>query len=103
MPSRRSILFALGGGAVALTGLAGCGESPNSKNGSKSTFLKIGMPNGPLTENHNPFLLSSAATSLGYRYIIFEPLVLTNRVKPADKPTPWLASAYEWADNYKKI
>ena len=39
-------------------------------------MLNIGMPNGPQTENNNPFLGSSAGASLGYRWMIYEPLVM---------------------------
>ena len=40
--------------------------------GSKAgaTVLNVGMPNGPQTENHNPFLGSSSGASLGYRWMI---------------------------------
>ena len=37
------------------------------------------MPNGPQTENHNPFLGSSSGASLGYRWMIYEPLVMIER------------------------
>ena len=50
------------------------------------------MPNGPQTENHNPFLATSAANSLGYKWMIYEPLMMWNPVKPADPSKPWLAT-----------
>ena len=56
---------------TAMSLLAACsGESPNSNNNrsGSTTVLKVGMPNGPQTENHNPFLGSSSGASLGYRW-----------------------------------
>jgi len=76
---------------LAATGLAACGSgSTQSSSSANNGVLNVGMPNGPQTENHNPFLTTSAASSLGYRRVIFEPLVMTNVVKPADpgKPRP---------------
>lgn len=102
MSTRRSVLFGMGG-MMAAAGLTACGDSPNSNKGEAATVLTVGMPNGPQTENHNPFLGSSAGASIGYRYMIYEPLVMTNRVKPADPPSPWLATKWEWSNNYRKI
>jgi peptide/nickel transport system substrate-binding protein len=41
--------------------MAACSNGDDSKNtagtgGSTTTVLNVGMPNGPQTENHNPFL-----------------------------------------------
>jgi len=90
--------------ALLLTaGLAACGDGKTDAAGNPSGVLNVGMPNGPQTENHNPFLPSSSANSLGYRWVLYEPLVMTNQVKPADKGKPWLASEWEWADNYHEL
>ena len=104
MRTRRTIALALAG-TLAMTGLAACGDSPNAnKNkGPAVTVLNVGMPNGPQTENHNPFLGSSAGASLGYRWMIYEPLVMTNPIRPAEPGKPWLATKWEWADNFQKI
>src|SRR5689334_3238371 len=106
--TRRS--FALGlAGLTALGALAACGDSPNAnkdanKNASgPSGVLNIGMPNGPQTENHNPFLGTSSAASLGYRWMIFEPLALSNAIRPSQPAKPWLASKFEWAPDYKSL
>lgn len=92
-------------GVTATTMLAACsGESPNSNNKSGSTtVLNVGMPNGPQTENHNPFLASSSGASLGYRWQIYEPLVLLNAIRPADAGKPWLATKWDWSDGYKAL
>lgn len=94
---RRTTLFVL----AAVLAVAGCAPSGASKAGAG--VLTVGMPNGPMTENHNPYLPTSAASSLGYRYVIYEPLVQTNPVRPTDKGTPWLATAWEWAPDYRKV
>jgi peptide/nickel transport system substrate-binding protein len=87
--------------------LAACsnGQANNtaSSGGGTATVLNIGMPNGPQTENHNPFLGSSSGASLGYRWMIYEPLVMLNGIKPTDPGKPWLATEWKWADNFTKI
>ena len=92
-------------GVLAVAGLAACGSSggKSSPAAAAATVLNIGMPNGSQTDNNNPFLGSSAGASLGYRFMIYEPLVMTNAIAP-DKPgTPWLATKWDWANNYKQL
>ncbi|WP_033344666.1 ABC transporter substrate-binding protein [Catenuloplanes japonicus] len=102
--TRRSIVVALTG-VLAAGALAACGESPNANrnNGGSAEVLNIGMPNGPQTENHNPFLESSSASILGYRWQIWEPLALANVIRPSDKPKPWLAQDYTWSADLKTL
>jgi len=104
---QRRKLFAVAlAGALATGGLAACGNSPNAnnaKNADKTSvdYLKIGMPNGTQTENHNPFAGTSSANALGYKWMIYEPLLMWNPVKPADPAKPWLATEVKWASDYK--
>ncbi|MFG1610504.1 ABC transporter substrate-binding protein [Actinoplanes sp. NPDC049265] len=105
---RRKLFSAALAGVLATGVLAACGDSPNSSPNSKSnkssaTVLTVSMPNGPQTENHNPFLTTSAAASLGYKWVIYEPLMMWNPVKPADPPKPWLATAAEWSPDFKSV
>ena len=105
---QRRKLFAVAlAGVLATGGLAACGDSPNANNSNSgkaaATFLTVGMPNGPQTENHNPFLTTSAAASLGYRWMLYEPLMMWNPVRPAEPMKPWLATAAEWATDYKSV
>ncbi|SEP29126.1 ABC transporter substrate-binding protein [Amycolatopsis saalfeldensis] len=103
MRVKRSIVAALAA-VVATIMLAACGGgSANAGGGNAAAVLNVGMPNGPQAENNNPFLETSAAASLGYRYVIYEPLVMLNRVKPQDPGKPWLATKWDWSDNYKKL
>lgn len=104
MRTTRTIVLALAS-TLALGGLAGCGDSPNANRdrAQTATVLNVGMPNGPQTENHNPFLTTSAARSLGYVYQIYEPLMMWNPVKPADKMKPWLATNAEWSSDYTSV
>ena len=92
---------------LAAGGITACGGSGSSSStggsGSSSGVLNIGMPNGAQSDNNNPFLSSSAANSLGYKNVIYEPLVMTNVVQPTAAGTPWLASAWTWSNNYQKL
>ena len=101
---RRQLLAAALAGATAVA-LAACGDSPNAnkKNGQAATVLNVGMPNGPQAENNNPFLTTSAAASLGYRWQIYEPLMMWNPVKPGDPMKPWLATKAEWSSDYSSV
>src|SRR3954453_4812486 len=83
---QRRKLFAVAlAGALATGGLAACSDSPNANNansnGKSVDFLKIGMPNGTQTENHNPFAGTSSANALGYKWMIYETLLQWNPVK----------------------
>jgi peptide/nickel transport system substrate-binding protein len=65
--------------------------------------LTLGKPDGPQTNNSNPFLSTSAGATLGYRFMIYEPLAMTNQIRPADKADPWLASDWKWELNFTKV
>ena len=95
---RRRTTFALLGGAVASTVLTACGDSS-----SGGTALTVGLPNGPLAENNNPFTATSSASSLGYRWLMYEPLAQVNLIAPDSDPTPWLAESWEWNDDYTSL
>lgn len=89
-------------GALAMATLAACGGGGSSASGNNGV-LNVGMPNGPLTDNNNPFLSSSASSSLGYKFMIYEPLVMLNMVKPTDPGKPWLATQWAWSNNYSTL
>jgi peptide/nickel transport system substrate-binding protein len=92
---------------LALSLLAACSSSDDAGGGGKAGnangVLTVGMPNGALANNSNPFLATSAGNSLGYRVMIYEPLAMVNGVRPAEDPQPWLASAWEWAEDYQTL
>jgi len=100
---RRSLLAAAAVG-LAMTTVAACSGSTETPGGnSGATVLNVGMPNGPQTENHNPFLGSSSGASLGYRWMMFEPLVMMNPIAPAEPGKPWLATEWTWSENFTKL
>ncbi|ONI72093.1 peptide ABC transporter substrate-binding protein [Kribbella sp. ALI-6-A] len=105
MRARRSVALALAGLLAAALAACSNGDTSNSNasTAGTSTVLNVGMPNGPQTENHNPFLGSSSGASLGYRWMIYEPLVMVNPLKPQEPGKPWLATAHTWSDNFKKL
>ncbi|MFI5754060.1 ABC transporter substrate-binding protein [Streptomyces sp. NPDC051569] len=99
-------LRALAAATVVAALAAGCSSANSDANrsaGGASGVLTVGMPNGPQTNNSNPFLGTSAGASLGYRFMIYEPLVMTNPVRPSEKGKPWLASAWNWEANFTKV
>jgi peptide/nickel transport system substrate-binding protein len=101
--TRRSVVLGLAG-LLATGALAACGESANEKTAKEGvTVLNVGMPNGPQTENQNPFLSTSAASKSGYRWALYEPLMMWNPVKPADPMKPWLATKAEWSKDYTSV
>jgi peptide/nickel transport system substrate-binding protein len=100
----RRVVFAVAGSILAASALTACGGGGGSTaNSNAAGVLNIGMPNGPQTDNNNPFLSSSAASSLGYKAAIFEPLALFNKVKPTDPAKPWLATKWDWSNNYQTL
>ena len=107
MQRRRLFAVALAG-VLASGGLAACSsDSPNANrnadNAKQAGFLSIGMPNGTVTESNNPFVQTSAAASLGYRWVLYEPLGQWNNTKPSEPLTPWLASQITWSADYKTV
>jgi len=90
-------------GVLATASLVACSSSSKPGAAGSTTVLNVGMPNGPQTENNNPFVGSSAGASLGYRWMIYEPLVMTNQARPADPGQPWLATKWDWSENFTKL
>nr|WP_042186290.1 ABC transporter substrate-binding protein [Kibdelosporangium sp. MJ126-NF4]CEL17183.1 (GlcNAc)2 ABC transporter, periplasmic substrate-binding protein [Kibdelosporangium sp. MJ126-NF4]CTQ91587.1 (GlcNAc)2 ABC transporter, periplasmic substrate-binding protein [Kibdelosporangium sp. MJ126-NF4] len=104
MRAKRTVALALAG-ILSMASLAACSGSNSGASGSKSStgVLNVGMPNGPQTENNNPFVNTSAAKQSGYMRAIYEPLVMYNEVRTSDNTKPWLAAKWEWSDNYRKL
>ncbi|MFP3813467.1 ABC transporter substrate-binding protein, partial [Bacillus sp. SIMBA_005] len=53
--------------------------------------------------NNNPWVGDSSAQRLGYANALFEPLAITNSVDPTADPVPWLASEFEWSEDYTSV
>ncbi|WP_433404009.1 ABC transporter substrate-binding protein [Streptomyces sp. CA-146814] len=104
---RRTTLRAVAAATVVIALAAGCSNANSGANknggGSATGVLTLGKPDGPQTNNSNPFLNTSAGATLGYRYMIYEPLAMTNMIKPTDKADPWLATDWEWEGNFTKV
>ena len=96
---KRRTIFKMMGGAGAVTLLAACGDGT----GTAARILTVGLPNGALTENHNPFMPDSAANKLGYRWLVYEPLAQVNMIAPDTEPTPWLATEWAWAEDFTAV
>ncbi len=93
-------------GSLAVAALSACGGNSSGTSSSKGTsgVLNISMPDGASEkDNNNPFLATSAAAHLGYRYVIYEPLAMVNLTDPNSKPTPWLAASWTWSTDYKSV
>ncbi|MGW1127284.1 ABC transporter substrate-binding protein [Streptomyces sp. NPDC002526] len=107
MSARRHTLRAAALATAVVALAAGCSSanSNHNKNGGSaaSGVLNIGKPDGPQTNNSNPFLNTSAGATLGYRWMIYEPLAMVSQIRPADKPDPWLATDWKWDLNFQKV
>lgn len=94
-------------GALALAGCSGSTSSnankASSSAGAAGAVLTVGRPEGPQTNNSNPLMPTSSANTLGYGWMIYEPLVQVNLLNPTAKPTPWLATAYTWNAAYTQV
>src|ERR1700753_2265533 len=90
-------------GVMAMSALAACGSGSASTAAAGTGVLNIGMPNGPLTDNNNPFLPSSASSSRGYKFMIYEPLVMLNSAQPTAPGKAWLATKWAWSNNFSTL
>ncbi|BDZ41458.1 peptide ABC transporter substrate-binding protein [Paraoerskovia sediminicola] len=111
MRIRKLSAIAVGAASLALVA-AGCTsgdtdegsttEESSSSSGetAQGEVLTVGMPNGTQTENQSPFATGSSALSLGYAFVIYEPLMMLNDAKPSDDPLPWLADSIEWNEDF---
>ncbi|WP_330240860.1 ABC transporter substrate-binding protein [Streptomyces sp. NBC_00525] len=107
MSARRHTLRAAALATAVVALAAGCSSanSDRDKNGAAgaSGVLTLGKPDGPQTDNSNPFLNTSAGATLGYRHMIYEPLAMTSQIRPADKADPWLATDWKWDRNFHQV
>ena len=96
-------------GGLAAASLAACGSSGTSGStttaaGKSTGVLNVSMPDGAsVKNNNNPWLATSAASNLGYRYMIWEPVAMVNLAQPTQKPKPWLATDWTWSADYKSV
>ena len=95
----RKIAPVIAGFAAAALLMTGC-SAQNSGGNAGGATLTVGMPNGTQTNNQSPFATGSSALSLGYAFVIYEPLMMVNEAKPADDAKPWLADSIKWNDDY---
>src|SRR5215471_9014839 len=58
----------------------------------------VGQANG-----FNPFEPTSASSIVGATSLLYEPLFQSNIMKPAQKPYPFLATAFKWGNGGKSI
>ncbi|MEU9672878.1 ABC transporter substrate-binding protein [Streptomyces parvus] len=102
---RRTTLGAVAAATVVVALAAGCSNANSGadKGGGAAGVLTLGKPDGPQTNNSNPFLTTSAGAVLGYRHMIYEPLAMTNMIRPTEKADPWLATEWAWEDNFTKV
>ena len=100
---RKRILAAAAITLAAALALTGCGASSSNGGGSSNNVLTVGRGNGTQTNNSNPFISTSSTQSLGYGFVIYEPLAQVNQVRPSQAPVPWLATGWTWNADYTKV
>lgn len=101
------------GGGSTSTAAAPCATGASSpkassgggstSGGSKTTLTMEQSPVASVSQNYNPFnQTSSAANTLGFTQMIYEPLMQFNFLKPGTS-YPWLATKYTWSNGGKTI
>jgi len=105
--NRRSVTGIVAG-AAASAALAGgifvavtSGAAPAAE-ASATSLIVMPSPDGPFTDDFNPFDSSSSPVGDGAVSMIYEPLLMFNDLK-ANSVTPWLASRYSFADGGKVL
>ncbi|MGH3166832.1 MAG: ABC transporter substrate-binding protein, partial [Trebonia sp.] len=94
--------------ALSAAGLAACSSSnpavstPSGSSSSSAVLVTEGSPSGPISKDFNPFTTTSASSILGFTYMINEPLMQFNLLKPG-VDYPWLATSYKWGNKGKQI
>lgn len=91
--------------AVVGTGSAAMGSARTSSKSSSigtTPLTIVGSPEGPFTDNFNPFFTSSVTAEQGMLANIYEPLMQYDLVK-SGVIYPWLATAWKWSDSGKKL
>ena len=92
--------------AVSALGLAACSSStsttPSTSSSASSVLVTEGSPSGPVARDFNPFSTTSAPNILGFTYLIYDPLMQFDLLKPG-VTYPWLATAYSWSNGGKTI
>lgn len=102
--NRRGARATLAAAAVlsaAALALSGCSSAGGGASGTHP--LTIGMPDGPQTHNNNPYIPTSSAATLGYTWLMYEPLVQQNPTEPDQKGVPWLAKSWSFSPDYKTV
>ncbi|WP_275003770.1 ABC transporter substrate-binding protein [Promicromonospora iranensis] len=102
MRIHKHVAAAAAAAAIALlaTACGGGGGGGTTETEGGGETLTVGMPNGVQTENHSPFATGSSALSLGYAFVIYEPLMMRNQARPSEEPSPWLAESVEWNEDF---
>ncbi len=95
-------------GALSL-GIAACGSSSNSGNGSTSS-VKMGKtlviestPLSPMTATFNPYSLTSTGYLTNAVSLYNEPLFIFNTLNSAQAPIPMLATGYAWSNSGRTL
>lgn len=91
--------------AVMGTGTAAIGAGRASARSSSigtTPLTIVGSPDGPFTDNFNPFFTSSVTAEQGMVANIYEPLMQYDLVK-SGVIYPWLAKAWAWSDSGRKL
>jgi peptide/nickel transport system substrate-binding protein len=94
-------LLAACGGSSHKSSTVSATNASNATNSNAVLTVESSQQNA-ITQNFNPFVLSSAAALLGATSLVYEPLLQTNAVKPGQYYN-WLATAYTWSNGGKAI
>lgn len=105
--NNRKKLSALVAGLSLILSMSACssgGDTAQNISTTEQASLTIGKPDGTISsENNNPYAVGGSAMTLGYGYVLYEPLAITNFVDTSKGTEPWLASKIDWSSDYKSV
>src|SRR5215467_9630639 len=90
-------------GALGLA-VTACSSSGSNSPGAQGKPLVIVDNAGQIfTRSFNPYVSTSLGNSNSSTALVYEPLLMFNIMRPAQSPTPWLATKYAWSDGGKTL
>ncbi len=92
--------------AILALGVAACGGSNSSSNGSPATGKTLVVddtPLSPMTDTFNPYSATSTGHQVTSDALYYEPLFIWNILEPSEQPFDILGTGYSWSNGGKTL